>query len=526
MKIVNKHTVLFLLLAVLANSCDLDEVPEGGLLTDDQKRETTTDIPERVASDVNGLYAGMTLALPFLGKHYEYGIPGISQFFDVSSSEMFSTDNGLNWFRSSQRFTDRIPTSPVSTFIWATFYDVIKTANDILSLVDSAATVPVDSIYRGQAYAARAYCYLNLVQAYQFTYDGHEESPAVPIVTETMTEEEMSNNPRATVKAVYAQIMSDLDKALVLLKNFNRDAAAKNMYNSNVIYGLRARANMLLHNWKEAADDASKAMEGYTPYTLEEVSSPTFNSASSSSWIWSILITENDGVVITGLVNWPSHLCSLTGKGYTYPNKAWRFINSSLWNQIPESDIRKSWWLDKDTTSKLVDGYTIKKQTLAHYFGWIPYVNVKFGPYKDEIANPVNASDWCLMRSEEMILIQAEALARGGNLGAGKSILENFVKGYRDPKYICKAASVDEFCDEVWFQRRVELWGEGFSFFDMLRLKKPLQRKGSNYPPAHSYDLPAESQIYLYLIPEAETNMNKGIPESANNPIVPTPTPN
>mgnify|MGYP000370431231 FL=1 len=52
---------------------------------------------------------------------------------------------------------------------------------------------------------------------YQHTYAGHENSLAVPIVTETMTDEDMQNNPRATVQQVYDQIMSDLNTAADLL---------------------------------------------------------------------------------------------------------------------------------------------------------------------------------------------------------------------------------------------------------------------------------------------------------------------
>ncbi len=72
-----------------------------------------------------------------------------------------------------------------------------------------------------------------------------------------------------------------------------------------------------------------------------------------------------------------------------------------------------------------------------------------------------------------MILIRAEALAMGGNPGTGKSVLENFVKTYRDPSYICPVSDAKGIQDEVWYQRRVELWGgEGFSLFDVKRLKK------------------------------------------------------
>ena len=62
----------------------------------------------------------------------------------------------------------------------------------------------------------------------------------------------------------------------------------------------------------------------------------------------------------------------------------------------------------------------------------------------------------------------------GGNLSGGKSTLENFVRTYRDPSFTSKANSAQDFQDEVWLQRRMELWGEGFSLFDILRLKKPV----------------------------------------------------
>lgn len=106
--------------------------------------------------------------------------------------------------------------------------------------------------------------------------------------------------------------------------------------------------------------------------------------------------------------------------------------------------------------------------------------------------------------------------------GDGKSVLENFVKTYRDPAYVCTAASGTELQDEIWFQRRIELWGEGHSFFDMQRLKKPLLRVGTNFASAVCYDLPAESQIFLWLIPEAEMNVNAAL---VNNPVTKVPTP-
>ena len=79
-------------------------------------------------------------------------------------------------------------------------------ANKVLQSAPKGSEESDLKIYRGQALAARAYDYLNLVQSFQFTYAGHENALAVPIVLEDMTEEEKQNNPRATVQQVYDQL--------------------------------------------------------------------------------------------------------------------------------------------------------------------------------------------------------------------------------------------------------------------------------------------------------------------------------
>ena len=117
-----------------------------------------------------------------------------------------------------------------------------------MSLIDPATEDASLKTYRGQALAARAYDYLNLVQIYQFTYAGHENALAVPIVTEKMSDEEMQNNPRATVQQVYDQIMSDLNQAAELLAGFD-NGANKDQLDEAVVYGLRARANLLMQKW-------------------------------------------------------------------------------------------------------------------------------------------------------------------------------------------------------------------------------------------------------------------------------------
>lgn len=337
------------------------------------------------------------------------------------------------------------------------------------------------------------------------------------------------NNPLATVKDVYTQIMSDLDTAIPYLEN-NPVDGDKAQINAAVAYGLRARANMLMGEYANAATDAGKALElsGATPYSIEEVSVPSFNNV-ANSWIWGSIITTNNDVVQTGIINWPSHLCSMTGNGYTTGigmNVVHKRINSALWERIPETDVRKGWWVDADMFSPNLEyAYgTGASAGIANAAVFATYTNVKFGPQDNIVFNTENSQDWPLMRAEEMLLIQAEALGRSAGVDAGKQVLEGFVKNYRDPSYTCAATDLDAFVDEVWFQRRVELWGEGFSLFDVLRLKKPIIRKGANFSGNVTFeDLPAESPIFIYSIPESEREANKGIDVSLlrEDPVAP-----
>ncbi len=531
-----KYIYLLFAVATLA-SCEMDMQPESGTVTEQQKNEVIAQMPERLASDINALKSGLITFYTVSGSstyHYDYGFPAVCLMLDQSGQDMVSEVHGYNWFQSSLMWQDRMATSVMNTFVWRVFYNHMKTANDIIATIKAGYTdgdMP-ETIqnYYAQALSSRAFDYLNLVQLYQFTYIGHEQAKAVPLVLDDLTTEQQTNNPRATVAEVYTQIMSDLDKAIELFKAAGIDRATKAEIDAKVAYGLRARANMLMGNWTAAASDAAAACQGFAPYSKGAVSVPSFTDINANSWIWGCIITDQDDVVQTGIINWPSHLCALTGNGYTTAtgvNVAHRRINSALWNQIPDTDVRKGWWVDENMHSDLLvnayGSYIGAALPGAATFG--SYNNVKFGTVSGDYFDTDNSQDWPLMRAEEMILIQAEALARGGDLGSEKALLEAFVKGYRDAAYTCTASSLEAFVDEVWFQRRVELWGEGFAFQDIMRLKKPVKRTGGSFSGNCTFDVQAESKDMIFMIPESETNSNNGIGEGDNNPTVNPPTP-
>ena len=526
-------------LALTASSCteSMDTEPQGSTLTKEEL--------ERNASSLDGLVKGMYSNMiqaeaitSWVGatRHYDFGYASTMMMMDNAGQDEVSPNTGYNWYRNNLRFNDRTDKSDITYFLWNQQYKNISQANAIISATESSyKDNSAAAAARGKALAMRAFCYLNLAQMYQFTYKGHEDALCVPIVKETTTAEQASDNPRATVKDVYDFIMDDLNNAVTLLNGASRSGKAD--IDQQVAYGLRARTELVMQNWKAAADDAAKAAEGYTPLSREDAAQPGFNDISASNWIWGMDVNETSDIVQTGILNFPSMMSSFTGNGYS-PSYAYRAINSKLWNEIPSTDVRKGWWLDSKFNSPIVNPYylinTVKQVYVFsstskdddHLFAlWkVPYLNVKFGAYQNKYGNETNACDVPLMRVEEMILIQAEATAMSGDVAGGKKILEDFVRTYRDPNYTCNATTAEGVQDAVWFQRRVELWGEGFSYFDIMRLKKPIDRRGANYEASVTYNIPAESKIMLWIIPEDEVNNNKAL-QGHNNEIVAVPTP-
>lgn len=521
-------------LAINFYSCtDLDTMPESSVFTSEQKQKIVEANPERLAADIAGMYSaigGQDVVYPGNGRADDFGYPAICISWEANGPDFVTDESNYNWFSTCSAYEDRTYTYANPNMRWRLFYKQMKLANDVLASIPADTDDETLISYMGQAYAVRAFDYLNLAPYFQFKYKGNEDKPSVPIVTWDMTGD-VSSNPRATQKEVYDLIISDLTKAIELLEGFER--VSKGQINQQVAYGLRARANLYMENWEQAASDADKALEGYMPYSREDVSKPTFVSANETSWIWGLIIDPAN--VPDALATWPSKMGSFTGYGYSTAVQCYKAINKLLWDKIPATDVRKGWWVDENLESPNLatvtwGGFTGNEIPTSGVDGiadWFPYTNLKFGQYQGP-GSTINANDWPMMRAEEMILIKAEARGMISE-GEGKAILQDFVSTYRDADYDVNATP-RSFRDEVWFQRRVELWGEGFSMSDILRLGKPVVRFNStnttNFPNIFKFNLPADDPWLLNRIPQSEMNTNAGVvqndggtlPESGQNP--------
>lgn len=517
-------------LALAATSCEdwMNAGPEGSVMTAEQKADAAQKNPSSADADINAIYAKMIDLYAGLGdlgyeRHNDFGYAAICLLTD-GEADVTSFNIGYNWFQGAfERTNNTLTTSGglLCNMVWNVYYKVIYACNSVIALIDRE-NPGAQASNLGQALAVRAFCYLQLAQLYQFNPaldPANLEKPCVPLVEENMSSERQASNPRATVAEVYDLIFGDLNQAVECLAGFK--GASKAYVSEATAYGLRARANLVYGKWAEAAEDADKALSlsGATPLSRAEASKPGFVSADAHNVLWANIIVESNDIVQTGIINWPSHLGSMFTDGYTGVG-SYRGIPSALFATISDSDVRKGWWLDANGHSNNLDG-TVYESWMKEV-GADPanaYINVKFGVVDDNMTTLSAAADWTLMRAEELILIKAEGLQRSGS--DGKSVLEAFVRECREPAYNCPA----NVLDEIWRQRRIELWGEGFSFQDYMRLGKDMDRKSStNWPAAWNYNIPAGHGCLLWRIPLSEIQANQGISESDNNPYVATPT--
>ena len=520
--------VFFSFMLLIASCTDLDTLPDGDKLTTSQKEDAYNRFPERAEAGVNAIFAQFNQYMPnqtALGaaRHNDFGYPSIMLFTDASGMDVVSEDNGYNWTTNSMEFSDRSITSNEAQIIWNDFYSLIYASNNVVMSIDPETEDPTSQFNLAQGLAVRAFAYFGLAQLYQFNYVGNESKPCVPIITDQNANEVgLEGAVRSTVQEVYDLILSDISSAITMLEESAGVARKDKRYiDLSVAYGIRARVHLTMQKWSEASSDASSAIAESNAVVggLTDVNKPVFMDAGEKNWMWGIIVAETDRVVTSGIVNWYSHMGSFNSNGYSSVSKG-KQINKKLFESIPVTDIRRGWWIDENKESVNLNK---EQKDFIEDVGYVAYTQVKFGPYKDEVGSSTLANDIPLMRIEEMYLIKAEAEAMSSG---SKSALESFVKEYRDPSYVFSGSSKEAIQDEVFRQRRIELWGEGLNWYDIMRLNKGVDRRGGGYPNATMvFNIPAKSDILLLRIPEAEIEANPALSKDDNNPSASAPTP-
>ncbi|MCM1163761.1 MAG: RagB/SusD family nutrient uptake outer membrane protein [Muribaculaceae bacterium] len=514
--------------------CMEDKDPMGGTITQDQLNATTK-------------AGGSTLAaIPSMiiyvntdnsDHHCDIGYAGMMIMRDRMTGDMTINCNGTNYDQFSyyaQGYNDEGYWMPQ---LILNYYSKL-----ILATNKAAATFPAGietedgQGCRAIALAYRALAYLDVARWYEYlpcdktkaenAYGNNVLNLTYPIVTEETTMEAATNNPRATRQQMFKFIKSDLDYAA---ENIEKAPEEYNTFiypNLAVVYGLYARLYMWVEDYAKAKEYADLAISTHGGSPLTEAqwtdAKSGFNTPDgNTSWMLGSQLTAENRAVTTGICNFVSFLSPEATYGYAAAGAEFD-IDYNMYTRINNSDFRKLSWCP--TAITLQNKVQLNGRTDAA--SKISFCNnhklcaIKFRPADGETKTyqVASAAAQALMRVEEMYFISIEAQAHL-DAAAGKSALESFMKTYRYATYSCKATAADDVIEEIVFQKRVELWGEGQTLFDIKRLNYSVTRgyMGTNWYKQVRFNTEGRPAWTNLVFVQTEGNSNKAITEY-NNP--------
>lgn len=539
--------------AALTTGCIKEIDPQTSYATSDQ----ASNAPGAFDNFVTTITNALTSENPF-GTSYPYDCGYASTFIfrDVMGQDIAIEDTGNDWYSTWYGCgTGLGPQYLVCQIPWTYFYSWIKNCNTVISL---AGDEPSEEHKHGAgiAYAMRAMFYMDLASMFaQKSYAQDKNAETVPMVLESTSVSDLTSNPRVSNEVIWNQIISDLDKAEIYLADYVREN--KTTPDLSVVYGLKARTYLVMENWAQAESYAKLAQSGYTTMSESDYTSRTtgFNSADNPAWMFALRQKSTDACILDNDADssWGSHMIievSESECGYAANYGAPKRIDYHLYQTIPDTDFRKKCFVDfaidnmnQDEALEALAAYSDSPEGLLNTAAAtnskaVGGLSVKFRPAGGEHANQYAAFvvDIPVMRVEEMKLIEAEAAGMQDE-ARGISLLTAFAQT-RDPQYVYGTHTesygspyASTFQNEVWWQRRVELWGEGFSLFDIKRHDRGVIRSyaNTNHPEGYRWNYGGynvnNGNVHPdwmdFCIVQTETNYNVAC---TNNPTPVMPT--
>jgi hypothetical protein len=345
---------------------------------------------------------------------------------------------------------------------WISAYNTINRCNNVLSALDKVTSSPAKkSSVEGQALFLRASMYFELVRLYARTIgDGDAASnPGVPLVlTATQSVGASDYLPRASVKAVYDQVVADLTKAESLLPSSNTIYATKWAAAAQL-----SRVHLMLKNYAAAGAAADRVIAGSGKTLNPDFTKLWFTfinngGASPAEYLFSMTVTAQDGT---------NSLNTYFGRNVGIAGTAGRSdckIKAAHIALYETGDVRKTFFA-------LSGGNNYTRKHLDR-FGNVP-----------------------IIRLAEMYLTRAEANFRNGT-AVGDAPL-NDVNRIRTRAGLPALTSLT--LDAITKERYLELAFEGHNLHEAKRLQKPVGALAWNSPKL------------ILPIPQREVDVNKSL---------------
>lgn len=357
---------------------------------------------------------------------------------------------------------------------WDPMYNNIYNANiilqDVEKLTDGTETQRNEVL--GDAHFNRAYAYWSLINIYAKDYEASSAGSDLGVPLLTIPDLEAMPK-RATVAAVYDLILKDL-----LLAKDQLPDVARNVYRNNktAALALLARVYQSMDNYPEAKQYANLTLQKKN--TLLDFNTLSFKDPAKP-------YSGINGMSVVYL--FPEMISyKVTSFGTLLTRSS---ISPDFLSILGTKDLRYVFnFTNLETNGKpTTEPYPLYLNTELSFGILVP----------------------------EMMLISAEAEARGGQIAPALTLLNNLrKKRFKPADYAdLTASTADDALKLVIDERRRELFGKGLRWFDMRRLDNDSRFK-RNYTRANTggtYQLTAGSKIFVQQIPPKVLLLNPNI---------------
>lgn len=392
-------------------------------------------------------------------QHDDFGQKSLDLSVDISAQDMVHSSM-TSWFRKNYWIEDRTATTDRPQRQWYYCYANIRDLTDMLSAIpkENLATASTATKHmRGEALALRAYHYFMLVNLFQTggEWSKIKDLPGVPVYKEVT----LAGNPRAKVSEVYDFIFEDYEEAIELLKDVSYTKPTR--VGERAVKLLAARAYLYAGNYKRALELSSEVVAGSRLMSTNDYQAG-FDDINNVEWLLGIDVTPSNA---TSYASFFSQM-DATSSGYAgKASSAYKCIDAKLYKELSDNDVRKA-------NFKTYNG----TELVQHKF----------------IDNSKKfLGDLVYLRSAEAWYIKAESQARLNDVAGAQATLDaitnarvlvdkdgNATHGYT------WSGNKEALIDQIFVQKRLELWGEGQNAFEFNRMEKAIDRNypGTNHP--------------------------------------------
>lgn len=470
---------------------------------------------------VNGIMSTLYLAQQGSASRndVDYGQRGFDVFADIYSGDLeVSATNFGHYTAESKRET--YEARYLSNYlVWRETFLTIQGSNRFLASIGGDQNEPTaedQKVYWARCMAMRSYGYLRLISFYTKPYsDATKGNAALPLYTSGV--EDGKTVGLSTLEETYQFVIDGLQKAYTAftnaaqsqnpeIRNLALGGGIKEPVSLNIVRGLLARTYLAKGDYANALKFSKELIDTgeYPLLTTEQLTTDGFNSVNNPEFIWAVDITkDNSG----GLFSFWAHV-----DYYTYGYAALgdiKVINGYLQQEMltnHPNDLRNDWFVH-DSKESDINKAPLNGMPYRKFFSAIGIVD---GHASDRSFE----QDIHFMRIAEFYLTAAEAAARSNNDAEAKNyllaLLRNRTKADAMEAETARinGLSHTDLLEELYYNWRVEMWGEGFSLDVQKRFQKKSRRSTRSQYFADAEVDYTDPSLY-YEIPRNEVRNNQ-----------------